>query len=104
VDMYLHFPNTKDTFTISFVIATGYGLDNRSSWVRFPAGMGIFLFSTASRPVLESTQPPIRWVPGTLSPGVKRPGRETIPPAPYVFMEWCLDKHKDNLTLSYLIH
>jgi hypothetical protein len=22
------------------------------------------------------TQPPLRWVPGTLSPGVKRPGRE----------------------------
>jgi hypothetical protein len=27
--------------------------------------------------VLSSpTQPPIQWIPGTLSPGVKRPGRE----------------------------
>jgi hypothetical protein len=25
---------------------------------------------------LGHTQPPIQWVPGALSPGVKRPGRE----------------------------
>jgi hypothetical protein len=36
-----------------------------------------FLFSTSSRRALGSTQPPIHWVPVTLSPGVKRPGRET---------------------------
>jgi hypothetical protein len=35
-----------------------------------------FLFSTSSRPTLESTQPPIQWVPWALSPGVKRLGRE----------------------------
>jgi hypothetical protein len=35
-----------------------------------------FLFSKSSRPALGSTQPPIQWVPGVLSPGVKRPGRE----------------------------
>jgi hypothetical protein len=35
-----------------------------------------FLFSTASRPALGPTQPPIQWVPGVLSPGVKRQGRE----------------------------
>jgi hypothetical protein len=29
-----------------------------------------------SRPVLWPTQPPIQWIPETLSPGVKRPGRE----------------------------
>jgi hypothetical protein len=34
------------------------------------------LFSTSSRPVLGPTQPPIQWVPGALSQGVKRPGRE----------------------------
>jgi hypothetical protein len=35
-----------------------------------------FFFSTSSRPALGLTQPPIQWVPGALSPGVKRQGRE----------------------------
>jgi hypothetical protein len=39
-------------------------------------GPGIFLFTTASRTALGPTQPPIQWVPGTLSLGVKGPGRE----------------------------
>jgi hypothetical protein len=39
-------------------------------------GLQIFLFTTASRPALGPTQPPIRWVPGALSLGIKRPGRE----------------------------
>jgi len=39
-------------------------------------GLKIFLFDTASRPALEPTQPPTQWVPGALSLGVKRPGRE----------------------------
>jgi hypothetical protein len=38
--------------------------------------LGIFLFTTASRLALGSTQRPIQWIPGTLSLGVKRPGRE----------------------------
>jgi hypothetical protein len=65
-----------------------------------------FLFSTSSRPALGSTQPPIQLVPGALSLGVKRSGRETdhSPPAnvefekmwiytstvPYAFMAYCL--------------
>jgi hypothetical protein len=36
-----------------------------------------FLFSMLSRQVLGPTQTPIQWVPGALSPGVKRQGRET---------------------------
>jgi hypothetical protein len=35
-----------------------------------------FLFTTASRTAPEPTQPPIQWVPGILSLGVKRPGRK----------------------------
>jgi hypothetical protein len=39
-------------------------------------GWDFFLFTTASRPVLGSTQPPIRGVPGALSLGVKLPEPE----------------------------
>jgi hypothetical protein len=39
-------------------------------------GHEMFLFSIPSRLALRSNQPPIQWVLGTLSPGVKRPGRE----------------------------
>jgi hypothetical protein len=35
-----------------------------------------FLFSKSSRPALGATQLPIQWVPGALSPAVKRSGRE----------------------------
>jgi hypothetical protein len=57
-------------------IALGHGLDERGSRVRFPAGLGIFLFATVSRTALGPTQPPIQWVTGALSLGVKRLGRE----------------------------
>jgi hypothetical protein len=44
--------------------------------VRFRVGgLGIF-FNTMSKPALGSTQPPIQWVPGALSLGVKQPGHE----------------------------
>jgi hypothetical protein len=36
-------------------------------------GWDFFLFTTVSRPALGHTRPPIQWVPGTLSLGVKRP-------------------------------
>jgi hypothetical protein len=39
-------------------------------------GLGIVLFTTASRPGLGPTQPPMQWVPGALPLGVKWPGRE----------------------------
>jgi hypothetical protein len=39
-------------------------------------GLGIFLFTTMSRKALGPTQPPIQWLPGALSLGVKWPGRE----------------------------
>jgi hypothetical protein len=34
-----------------------------------------FFFSKSSRPTLGSTQPPIQWLPGALSPEVKLPAR-----------------------------
>jgi hypothetical protein len=69
-----------------------------------------------------STQPPIQWVPGALSLGVKRQGRETdhSPPTsaeikkawiytatpPYAFMALCLiNKHRENLPeLDHAVH
>jgi hypothetical protein len=36
----------------------------------------IFLCSTASKPALGSIPPLINWIPGILSPGVKRSGHE----------------------------
>jgi hypothetical protein len=57
-------------------IATGYRLDDRMIGVRFSAGLGIFLFDTASSPTLGPTKPPIQWLPGALFLGVKLPRRE----------------------------
>jgi hypothetical protein len=54
-------------------IALGNGLGDR----RFGSqeGLGIFIFTTASRLALRPSAP-IQWVPGVLFLGVKRPGRE----------------------------
>jgi hypothetical protein len=53
----------------------GYGLEDQGLGIRFPAEAGNS-FTTASRPALGPTHPPIQWVPGALSPGIKRPGSE----------------------------
>jgi hypothetical protein len=44
-----------------------YGLDNRRIEIRFLQRREIFLFSTASRLALGTTQPPVQRVPGPLS-------------------------------------
>jgi hypothetical protein len=46
-------------------------------------GLGIFLYSTASGPALGPKQPPIQWVLGAFSPGVKCPVLEAdhLPPS-----------------------
>jgi hypothetical protein len=51
-----------------------YGLNDWGfkSW----QGLGIFPFTTASRLALGPTQPPIQWVPGVLSLGVKQQEHE----------------------------
>jgi hypothetical protein len=55
---------------------TGYELDDRGVGVRVLVWVKNSLSSTASRPALESTQPPIQWVPGALYVEIKRPERE----------------------------
>jgi hypothetical protein len=56
----------------SVSIVSDYGLNDRVIEVPSPQGQRIFLLAPASRPVLGPTQPPVQWVPGILSPGVKR--------------------------------
>jgi hypothetical protein len=48
----------------------------RTGWNGFDPQQGqrIFLLASKSRPILGSIQPPIQWVPGVISPGIK-PGR-----------------------------
>jgi hypothetical protein len=90
-------------------MALSYGLDGRGFESR--QWLGILLFTTSSRTSLGPTQPPIQWVPGAVSLGVKRPGREadhfhqvprsrirgTIPPFPqYAFMAWCSVKEQQQ--------
>jgi hypothetical protein len=62
-------------------IATGYGLDDRGGRSSSPGKVKNFLFSTSSRPALGSIKP-IKRVPGALSPGLKRQGREADDSSP----------------------
>jgi hypothetical protein len=51
----------------------GTGSLGRQTLLYFPDNSAPTLAKTkSSRPALRSTQPPIQWVPGALSPGVKR--------------------------------
>jgi hypothetical protein len=86
-------------------------------WSLSPGKVKNFLFSTSSRPTLGPTQPPIQWVLGALSPGLKKPGREadhlpptrvevkqhgSIHPLPHT-SSWSsakLVKHRDNFAFT----
>jgi hypothetical protein len=67
---------TAVLFPTAVGIATGYGLDDGGGRSSSPGKAKNFLFSTASRPVLGPTQPPIQWVREPFPPGVKRLWRE----------------------------
>jgi hypothetical protein len=104
----------------SVIIALGYGLNDRRFESRH--GLGIFLYATVSRPAPGPTQHPIQWVLGSLSLGVRRPGREAdhsppssaeikecvelaIRPVPqYAFVVRCSvwNKHRDNFTFTFM--
>jgi hypothetical protein len=83
-------------------IVTGYGLDGWGFGVWVPVGAELFSFLRCPNPILGSSQPPIQWVPESVSPGVKRPGHEAdhspevkktwiyTSTSPYAFMAWCL--------------
>jgi hypothetical protein len=66
-------------------IVSDYGLDDRIGRSRFDPRQGqIFLLALASRPALGPTQPPIQWVPGVLSPGVKSGRGVTLTTHPHL--------------------
>jgi hypothetical protein len=67
----------------SLGIALGYGLDDRGSRVRFPAGAGNFSLHHRLQNGSGAHPAPIQWVPGALSLGVKRPGPEADHSPPY---------------------
>jgi hypothetical protein len=46
-------------------------------------GLGTFLFTTASKTARGPTQPPVQWVTGAVSLGVRRPGREADHSPPF---------------------
>jgi hypothetical protein len=61
----LTFPRSRD-ISVVYLWATGWIFEPRR-------GLGIFLLTTASRLVLGPIQPPVQWVPGAPSLGVKPP-------------------------------
>jgi hypothetical protein len=110
--------NSRDS---SAGIALGYGLDDRGSRVRFPAGAGSC--SLHHRVQNGSGAHAASYPMGTRGsfPGSKAAGpwnspltctycrgqrmRGAIPPLPqYAFMAWCLVKHRDNFTFLPLFH
>jgi len=94
-----------------------WGTSDWSTEVRLSRRAGNFLLSIPSRSALAPTQPPIQWVSEALSRGVMRPGREAghshssgaevknawsyTSTLSYVFMAWCLVKHRDNFTFNH---
>jgi hypothetical protein len=47
-------------------------------------GKGFFPLTSVSRPALGPTQPPVQWVPGVVSPGVKRGRGVTLTTHPHL--------------------
>jgi hypothetical protein len=62
-------------------VVSGYGLDDRAFGVRSLAVVREFFLYI---PALGPTQPPVQWVPGVLSSGVKRGRGVTLAIHPHV--------------------
>jgi hypothetical protein len=98
-------------------MATGYGLDNRTTRLRFPVGAGNFSLRhhvqtgsgahPASHPMGVGGS-----FTGGKRPGVKLTSHLHLVPSSknawsytstsqYVFMRWCLVKHRDNFTFTF---
>jgi hypothetical protein len=65
-------------------IVSGYGQDDRDIEVRSETEAKDFFITSVSRPALGSTQTPVQFVPGVLSPGVKRRRGVTLTNHPHL--------------------
>jgi hypothetical protein len=86
----VRFPAWAGNFPLRHHVQTGYGAQPAS----YPMGTGVS-FSGVKRPGCEADHSP------PSSAEVKNAWSYTSTPQ-YVFMEWCLVKHRDNFTLPYI--
>jgi hypothetical protein len=69
----------------SVSIVSDYGLDDRAIEVRSRAeAKEFFPLASVSRPALGSTQPPVQWIPGVFSLGLKRGRTMTLTIHPHL--------------------
>jgi hypothetical protein len=82
----------------AFRLATGWTTEGPCS---SSGGVKNVRFSISPRPVLGPTQPPIQWLPGALSQGVKQPGQEadrSLPVSAEIKKTWSIN----TSTLPYV--
>jgi hypothetical protein len=65
-------------------IVSDYGLDDQAIGIRSPEEEKDFPLASVSRPALSPTQPPLQWVPGVLSQGLKRGWGVTLTTHPHL--------------------
>jgi hypothetical protein len=65
-------------------------------------GGRIFPLACVSRPTLGPTQPPVKWVPGVLSPGLKRGRDVTLTTHPHLMTRWRMSRSYTSSPPKYL--
>jgi hypothetical protein len=129
----LHVPLISSSLIGSYFLKMNYLLPELSQYRNYATGwttgvryrqgamMGFFLFPIASKPTLDSTRPPVHWMPDSLNATMKLTLHESdykIPCSPEVknawsctsspqfVMSWCLVKHSTTLHIihSHNIH